>query len=323
MDEQAFERERLQLFRDHGFEGRSVWLDDAALGCRTYAIVRGEGPCPTVLVHGGIADASVWYRLAAHLEGPIIILDRPGHGLSSTIDYTGLDYQQHAAAWLKGVVDALGVGQVNLVGNSMGGYFSVVFALAHSSRVRRIVLAGAPAGMDRSLPLFLRLWGRPLVGRVISAMIERTREPAQMRARVFAEMCTHPERISDAALRIVRVAGTKPGWHSMIRSMVRAVSDLGGWRPALSIREPMADLAVPTLFAWGDHDSFAPPSSALALAPRMPAARVEILDDAGHLPQLDQPEVLARSIHRFFDESPCDARHTSVAATSVTKGIHQ
>jgi len=55
----------------------------------------------------------------------------------------------------------------------------------------------------------------------------------------------------------------------------------------------------------------------------MPAARVEILDDAGHLPQLDQPEVLARSIHRFFDESPCDARHTSVAATSVTKGIHQ
>jgi len=304
MDEQAFEQGRSKLFREAGFEGRSVWLEDRALGIRTYAIARGDGPCPTVLVHGGIADASVWYRLAARVEGPVVIVDRPGHGLTTGIDYTGVDYHQHAVAWMKGVVDALGVDQVNLVGNSMGGYFSAVFALAHPARVRRMVLAGAPAGADRALPLFLRLWGRPVVGHLISAMMKGTRTPAQMRARVFASMCTHPERISDEALRIMLAAGTRPGWHPMIRSMIHAVSDLGGWRPALSIREAMTQLAVPTLFAWGDTDSFAPPASGQELAARMPAASVDVLADAGHLPQLDQPDALARSINRFLGAAP-------------------
>jgi len=300
MNEQGFERDRLKLFRDTGFEGTSAWFEDAALGIRTYGIVRGDGPCPTVLVHGGIADASVWYRLAAHLEGPVVILDRPGHGLTTGIDYTGVEYQQHAVAWLKGVLDALGVEQVNLVGNSMGGYFSVVFALAHPTRVRRLVLPGAPAGADRPLPLFLRLWGRPVIGSLISAMMKGTKTPAQMRTRVFASMCTHPEWISDEAMHVKMAAGTKPDWHRMVRSMVRAVSDLGGWRQELSIRESMTKLAVPTLFAWGDHDSFAPASSGQELAARMPDARVEVLADAGHLPQLDQPAALASSINRFL-----------------------
>lgn len=311
MDEQAFERDRLKLFRDAGFEGQSVWLDDPALGIRTYAIVRGEGSCPTVLVHGGIADASVWYRLAVHLHGPVVIVDRPGHGLTTAIDYTGIDYQQHAVSWMKGVVDALGVDQVNLVGNSMGGYFSAVFAMAHPARVRRMVLAGAPAGIDRELPMFLRLWGRPVFGRLISAMMKGTRTPEQMRQRVFKSLCTHPEWISDEALHVMLAAGTKPGWHAMVRSMIRAVSDLGGWRPALSIREAVATIAVPTLFAWGNKDAFAPPSSGEELAARMPVASVEVLEDAGHLPQLDQPEALARSIHRFLAEPAARTQYTA------------
>ncbi|KAB2898492.1 MAG: alpha/beta hydrolase [Kofleriaceae bacterium] len=300
MDEAKFERDRLELFRAHGFEGQSRWLADASLGIRTYAIARGESRCPTLLVHGGIADASVWYRMAGHLAGPVVIVDRPGHGLTTGIDYTGLDYRQHAVAWMKGVVDALGVEQVDLVGNSMGGYFSAVFALAHPERVRRVVLAGAPAGADRELPAFLRMWGRPIIGHLISAMMRGTKTPADMRKRVFASMCAHPERISDEALHVKLAAGTRPGWHPMVRSMIRAVSDLGGWRPALSIREAMTELAAPTLFAWGDKDSFAPPRSGEELAARMPAARVEVLADAGHLPQLDQPEALATCIDRFL-----------------------
>lgn len=235
-------------------------------------------------------------------------MDRPGHGLTSDIDYRGIDYRQHAVDWMTGVLDGLGVQRADLVGNSMGGYFASVFALAHPARVGRLVIAGAPAGFDRPLPLFLRLWGRPVVGAVCSAMIKSTRTPTQMRARVLAPMCTHPERISDEACRVKLAATTRPGWHRMIRSMIHAVSDLGGWRPALSIREEMAACAVPTLFAWGDRDSFALPASGHELAARMSNAKVDVLDDAGHLPQLDQPEALARSIEAFL------ATQTAVAA---------
>jgi 2-hydroxy-6-oxonona-2,4-dienedioate hydrolase len=302
MNDTEFERERLNLFKDNGFQGRSLWLEDPALGIRTYAVARGEGGCPTLLVHGGMADASVWAALARHLDGPVVIVDRPGHGLTTGVDYARVDYRRHAVAWLKGVVDAMGATQVDLVGNSMGGFFSTVFAHAYPERVRRLVLAGAPAGADRPLPMFLRLWGRPITGHLISAMIRRTKSPEAMRKNVFASMCTHPERISDAALHVALMAGTRPDWHRVIRSMVRAVSDLGGWRPSLSIREDLARLATPTLFAWGDHDNFAPVASGQDLAARMPAARVDLLEDAGHLPQLDQPEALGRSITRFLGE---------------------
>lgn len=299
MHDEGFERDRLELFRNRGFAGESRWLDHGD-GGPTYAVVRGEGACPTILVHGGIADASIWCPMAAHLPGHVVIVDRPGHGLSGPVDYRGVDYQRAAADWLLRVVDALGVEQADLVGNSMGGYFAMAFALAQPARVRRLVLAGAPAGLDRPLPLFLRLWGRPAIGRLISAIVARTTDPEAMRRRVMRDLCAHPERISVEALRVSIAAGRRPDFQRTVRSMLRAVSDLGGWRPELSMREPMTRLEVPTLFAWGDRDSFAPPASGRELAARMPAARVEVIEDAGHLVQLDQPEALAASVRAFL-----------------------
>lgn len=299
MNVEAFERDRLALFHHFGFAGRSRRFDDGR-GGTTYAIMGGEGARPTILVHGGLADASVWAPLTGRLQGALVIPDRPGHGLTSPIDYTGADYRKLAEEWLLSVVDALGAPQVDLVGNSMGGYFSMAFALRHPKRVRRLALVGAPAGIDRELPLFLRMWGRPVVGRLVSAMMARTADPEALRKQVLAPMCAHPERISVEQLRVKIAAASKPAWHVTARSMIHAVSDLGGWRPALNLREEMTRLEVPTLFAWGDKDNFAPPSSGQQLASRMPDARFELLDDAGHLPQLDAPDALAKSVARFF-----------------------
>ena len=64
----------------------------------------------------------------------------------------------------------------------------------------------------------------------------------------------------------------------------------------------MTRLSVPTLFAWGAVDRFAPPSSGHELAGRMPDARVEVLPDAGHLPQLDAPDALGAAIRGFLDK---------------------
>ncbi|HEX8674226.1 MAG TPA: alpha/beta hydrolase [Longimicrobium sp.] len=299
MDVTAFEKQRLELFRRYGFEGESRWLEDAD-GRKTYAIVRGSGARPTVLVHGGLAEASVWCQVAGNLSGHVVIPDRPGHGLSSSIDYTGINYRSHAADWLKRVVDGLGAEQVDLVGNSMGGYFALAFALAHPERVRRLVLVGAPAGLDRQLPMFIRLWGTSLLGRLIASM--KFKDVELLRKRVFPGLVAHPERIPVDVLEVALAAQAKPGYPVTTRTMLNAVSDLGGWRQELLLREPTASVAVPTLFSWGDKDSFAPPSSGSEVAARMPNGRFEILADAGHMPQFDQPAAVAASITRFFSE---------------------
>lgn len=291
-----FEAARLALFRESGFDGRARRFVDAA-GRTTYAIERPGGGPPRILVHGGLADASVWYLLAAKLSGHVVVVDRPGCGLSDGIDYAGVDYRRAAADWLLSVADGLGAERVDVVGNSMGGYFAMAFATARPERVAHLVLAGAPAGLDRPLPLFLRLLGTPL-GRLLLAL-DMT-DPETMRTRILSDMLARPERISVRAIEIALSNAHRPASKLAARTMLANVSDLGGWRRDLLMRESMRALDVPTLFLWGAADNFAPASSGEELAKTMPRARVDVIQDAGHLPQIDQPAELASRIERFF-----------------------
>ncbi len=115
-------------------------------------------------------------------------------GLSYPIDYREVDYRGAAAEWLLDLLDAIDADQVDLVGNSMGGFFSMAFAIAHPHRVRRLVLVGAPAGLDRDLPLVLRLWGNPVSGPVlIRSNLTSPGDAEALRARVFSRLLVaHP-----------------------------------------------------------------------------------------------------------------------------------
>jgi pimeloyl-ACP methyl ester carboxylesterase len=205
---------------------------------------------------------------------------------------------------MSGLADALGGGPVDLVGNSMGGFFCMAFACAFPERVRRLVLVGAPAGLDRPLPLFLRLWGRPLLGRLIGKMVAATTDPEALRRRVFRDLVAHPEALDREVLEIAIAAAQQPGAALAARTMLGAVATLGGWRRELMMREAMERLAVPTLFLWGDRDAFAPPASGEALAARMPNASVTVLDDVGHLPQLEAPARVGELIAAFLRAEP-------------------
>ncbi len=307
MTPQNFEETRRSLFQARGFAGTPRWLDSGPSGIRTYALVREQRGIPTVLVHGGLAEASVWAPTAGLLDGTVIVLDRPGCGLTSPIDYRGVDYRKHAADWLLGVVDALGAPKVNLVGTSMGGFFSMAFATAHPERVARLALPGAPAGLDREIPLFLRLWGNPVVGRLIAKM--KFDDIEALRKRVFSMLVAYPERVPNDLLEIALVAPDLPGVRLASRTMLGAISTLRGFRPELMLREAMETLDVPTLFAWGDRDPFAPPSSGKELAARMLHAEVVVLPDVGHMPQMEAPELLAEHLNAFLRE-----RSSSLAA---------
>lgn len=297
-----FERERLALFARYGFEGESRWVADRK-GRSTYMIGRGEGSCPTVLIHGGLSQASEWALLAGQLPGHVIIPDRPGCGLSYPIDYRNVDYRTAAAAWLLDLLDSIGVEQVDLVGNSMGGFFSMAFALAYPDRVRRLILPGAPAGFDKHIPLFLRLWGNQITGPLMTRLgITVPPNAEALRKRVFATLLVaHPERVPLDVLKVVRAGMTSiPGAALTSYTILRTVTNLRGWRPRLMMRDDMAHLPVPTLFLWGDADAFAPPSSGRDMAARMPDARIEVISDAGHLPYLDRPSAVADAIMNFF-----------------------
>lgn len=176
----------------------------------------------------------------------------------------------------------------------------MAFAIRHTERVRRLVLVGAPAGLDKSLPLFPRLWGNPISGRLIGKLVVNTKSPEDVRKRAFPLLVAHPERLSveflELSLAAQKLAGTDVAAHTMLRS----VSTLRGWRDHLLMRDDLAKLPLPTLFVWGGKDAFAPPSSGVDMVARMPDARIETIENAGHLPHLDDPLAIAENINPFL-----------------------
>ena len=150
----VFEERRLAAFRRRGFSGVGRRIPDRA-GRETYILVTEESPCPTVLVHGGVGNTIEWADLAPKLANPLVIPDRPGFGLSYPTDYRRLDFRADAARWLLELTEGLAVDQIDLVGNSMGGFFAIAFAAAHPDRVRKLVLCGysrRPVPQARPVP---------------------------------------------------------------------------------------------------------------------------------------------------------------------------
>ena len=303
MTDHQFEERRLALFKSHGFEGEGRWIADRH-GRRVYMIERGESDCPTVLVHGGLSDAGEWFDVAGRLPGRVVIPDRPGCGLSYPIDYRKVeDYSRSAREWFKDLVDGLGVERVDIIANSMGGYFATALASAYPERVCKLIFVGAPAGMDRPIPLFLRMWGNPLVGPFVGRMVLRMKTGEQVRKRVFPMLSAHPERISAEFLECALASQKLPGAELAARTMLRTVLTMRGWRGSMMTREALAAVETPTHFIWGDRDAFAPPSSGHDMVRRMRNASIDVLPDTGHLPHLDEPVMVAQTITRFLADN--------------------
>ena len=300
MDPAAFERKRLALFADNGFAGDSRRVSDRD-GRVTYLIDGGDGPRPIILIHGGLAEASIWCLLAGRLRGRLIIPDRPGCGLSYPIDYRGVDFWPAAADWLGDLIDGLDPVEVDLIGSSIGGFFAIAFATKHPDRVRRLVLVGAPAGLDAEVPWFPRLWGNPIVGWIFRKLkITEAKSVDVLRNTIYPLIVAHPEEIPLGQLEIALAAQRLPGAQWAAHTMLRTVRTLRGWRRQLMIRDDLAKLAVPTLFVWGEKDAFAPPSSGQDMVARMTNAEIEIMEDTGHVPSLEQPAAVATIINRFL-----------------------
>ena len=111
-------------------------VEIAALRLRAHVVEVGRGE-PLLLIHGGGAAGASWLPLMTRLSGRrLIVPDRPGCGLSDGFLYDGVDMRAHAVDFVSGVLDALKVARASIVGNSMGGYYALCFALAHPDRVR-------------------------------------------------------------------------------------------------------------------------------------------------------------------------------------------
>jgi pimeloyl-ACP methyl ester carboxylesterase len=280
-----------------------------------HVLAAGDGP-PCVLVQGGGGVAAFWAGLMKELADDFqcLAIDRPGHGLSYGIDYRKVqDYRDDAADFMARALDGLGLDKATLIGNSMGGFFSIAFALAHPERVERLVLVGAPAGIDREIPIPLRMLAQPVIGPLMWKTIARPSERGLLRLHrdlLMADATKLPPEHIACGVAGFRLPGADVAWLTLLRRFVT----LRGLDERCWIRDELERLDVPTHFVWGERDAFTSPTVGEEIASAMPRASFHVVPSAGHLPWLDAPGRCGSAIREFLRRTATAAGTRSDAA---------
>ena len=242
------------------------------------ALVHGDGR-PLLFLHGidyFAEQIPFLYRLSEHFR--VIAPRHPGFGAT------------RRPAWMRTVgdiaylyldlLDRLALDDVLLVGSSFGGWVAMELAVRSTARLAGLVLIDS---------LGLKFGGRDEV------------EITDIFALSASEVVTHnfadPSRAPDyAALDDAAV-------EEVARDREAAV--LYGWRPYMhnpSLKHWLHRLKLPNLVIWGERDRIVAPAYGAHLTQRLPGARFVPIANAGHYPQIEQPEKVASAIEIFAKE---------------------
>lgn len=256
--------------------------------------VEGQGPA-LILVHGLACSAEFWqYNVRPLAERHrVYALDLLGFGRSNKD--IGQFSLPHAASFVAGFMDALGIERATLAGNSLGGIISAQFAVQYPQRLEKLILV-ASAGFGRDLQPLLRLWSVPGLGSIIFSIYQRV-FPLTRRWSFFDYPAVDPEWIKGAAA-ILRTPGVKENTLKVARIGV----SLRGQREELfrELHRQLAAMIAPTLIVWGSHDPIVPASHGYAAQKLIPNSRVQIMDRCGHIPQVERPEEFNKLVLDFL-----------------------
>jgi len=249
----------------------------AVRGIELEVLRAGKGP-PFLLLHGMRnldPQARFIELLAPHTE--IIAPSHPGFGHSPRpADFESVYDLVHLYLDL---IEALPHEKLTLVGFSFGGWLAAEIAATCSHRLNRLILVD---------PLGIKIGNRET--RDILDVFNTS--PAEVLRRSWHEPSRHApdfNAMSDDAL-VVHARN----WDALC---------LYGWEPYMyNPRLPrwLARIAVPTLVLWGASDGVVTPDYGRTYCSLIPGAQFQLIDQAGHHPDIEQPDALVRHIVGFL-----------------------
>jgi poly(3-hydroxyalkanoate) depolymerase len=267
-------------------EAPARWThDELHLGGQILRVAhRGEGGTPLLLINGIGAHIDMWKPFDRLLgDRRVIAFDLPGCGGSPRpsvpLRMGGL------AALVRGLLDALGHSEVDVLGYSFGGAVAQELARRFPARVRRLILCGTSPGLisvpPRPLPaLFLMTPARYYHPAFFRFMMPRivggrtAREPSELAKQLDARLSRPPDLL---------------GYLFQLYAA-------SGWTSAHYLHQ----ISQPTLVIAGEDDRAIPLPNARFLAHRIPNASLHVVIRGGHAFLLDEPESVIEEIDAFL-----------------------
>lgn len=270
--------------------GRSIDVG----GIRTNYHDLGAG-FPLLMIHGsgpGVSGYVNWRTVMNPLAADrrVIIPDMVGFGFTDRPE--GQVY--NVDAWVDqaiGLLDALGIAQADIVGNSFGGALALKLAIRHPTRLRRIVLMGS-AGIDFPITEGLEaVWGYEP-------------SPANMR-RLLDIFAFDRSLISDDLAQLRYQASIQPGFQESFSAMFPAPRQR--WVRALASDEAqIRTISHEVLLVHGREDRVIPLQSSIRLTSLLPRAQLHVFGRCGHWTQIEQAARFTRLVRDFLSEASAD-----------------
>lgn len=262
-----------------------------AAGIRTNYHDLGEG-FPVLMIHGSGPGVSAWanWRLVMPelaRRARVIAPDMVGFGFTDRP--AGQQYDMDV--WVEqavGLLDALGLEQADLVGNSFGGALAIAMAIRHPRRVRRLVLMGSvgvPFTISEGLDA---VWG-------YTPSIEN------MRA-IMDYFAWDRSLVNDELAKLRYEASIRPGFQESFAAMFPAPRQR--WVDAMASREAdIRAIAHETLVIHGRDDQVIPLETSLRLASLIPRSQLHVYGQCGHWTQIEHAARFARLVSDFIAEA--------------------
>jgi len=234
------------------------------VGAGALRVLEAGHGTPLVYLHG-VGDNGEAFPVLARLAEHYRVI-RPDHPGFIESDDLGAGSVGEIAEIEERLLDALGVDRFVLIGCSFGGWVAAELALRAGERVERLVLID-PVGLrgpEQGPDMFAMAPDELLRATVF----DEERRAAAAAAPPPAHIAARLARSRAEALRL----GRDPYMHD----------------PDLAAR--LAALEVDTLVVWGAQDGVVPPSYGREWLAAVRGCRLELIEDAGHLPQIERPE---------------------------------
>ena len=256
-----------------------------ALGIDTnYHYVGSSAERPLVLLHGTSTSGDSFRELMYGLSDRYFLVapDIPGFGFSdNTIPYT----MDHLIEWLAALIDQLQLESVTLVGHSFGGLLASAYSLAYPEDIAKLVLFSPALLVGQKLPPIAKSPGA--ARRVAGAGITLSR---MLLERLIRIQFHHPEMMEEAVWERRRAD------YSRARATAEAVSAVA----TIDLTPQLTDISQPTLIIWGRDDPILAPSQADKLEFYMNDIQIEMLENCGHVPMIEQREEVIRISRDFI-----------------------
>jgi pimeloyl-ACP methyl ester carboxylesterase len=251
---------------------------------------------PVVFVHGLGGQWQNWLENIPRVaqERRVLALDLPGFGLTPE-PRDGVTIPGYGR-FVDNFCEALDLGEVALVGNSMGGYIAAEVAIQFPPRVSRLVLvsaAGISSAETAHAPILM-------AGRIAAALA--THSTARHRALAsrplsrhlsLAMVARHPRLLkADLAYEGFFKGTGKPGFDDALRACLE-----------YDFRDRLPEVSVPTLIVWGEKDAIIPARDANEFERLIPDSRKIVMRDTGHIPMAERPQAFNDTLLEFLAET--------------------